>query len=67
MSDKTFLQELQSIHAKIERVQAIGHDGDIRPSELDEIKGDVKAMIEQCLEIQLAMMKQGTIPDAKGR
>ena len=33
----------------------------------NEIKADIQAMINQCLEIQLAMMKQGNVIDAKGR
>lgn len=71
MSDKTFLQELQSIKTKIEAIAAKYEVGETSlhymETATNEIKADIQAMINQCLEIQIAMMKQGNVIDAKGR
>jgi len=67
MSDKTFLQELQSIKHKIELLEESWAISDDTSEDIEEIKEDVQRMISQCLEIQLAMMKQGNVIDAKGR
>lgn len=72
MSDKTFLQELQSIKREAEILNAVysknheKYDMDTL-DRMSQIIGSLDQMIDQCLEIQLAMMKQGTMPDVKGR
>lgn len=73
MSEKTFLQELQQIKAGLECIQGYREDTNSVNDDFDEddelqrIIGYVDRMINQCLEIQLAMMKQGKMLDAKGR
>lgn len=61
MSDKTFLQELESIKKKAELFRDYIDVDSSTPEEMekiDEIIDDVKTMINKCIEIQLAMMKQ---------
>jgi Ser-tRNA(Ala) deacylase AlaX len=61
VSDKTFLQELESIKKKAELFRDYIDVDSSTPEEMekiDEIIDDVKTMINKCIEIQLAMMKQ---------
>ena len=66
MSDKTFLQELESIKKKAELFRDYIDVDSSTPEEMekiDEIIDDVKTMINKCIEIQLAMMKQDRLKD----
>ena len=62
MSDKTFLQELQSIKSKVEQLAITYEKGETSLHYVEtitnEIKQDLQAMINQCIEIQIAMTKQ---------
>ena len=66
MSDKTFLQELQSIKRKLETIHSFMPQGSGMGESISKVIEDVQSMINQCLEIQIAMMKQGIMNDAKG-
>lgn len=62
MSDKTFLQELESIRNKVQFLcDEYEIDGDAE-KQLLEIREDLQRMITQCIEIQLKMMKQERTP-----
>lgn len=54
MSDKTFLQELQSIKRKLELAHDNYDDAEYMeiPEDINEIIGDINGMITQCIEIQ---------------
>jgi adenylate cyclase len=61
MSDKTILQDLESIRNKLrmlhDETSECEYFCDIE-DDINEILGDVQAMINQCIEIQLHMMKE---------
>lgn len=60
MSDKTFLQSLDAIKKKLELLHD-NYDDELYleiPEDINDIIRDVSDMINQCIEIQLAMTKQ---------
>lgn len=58
MSGKNFLQELESIKRKVEICYDEYPTGDDTALQLTEIKEAIQGMINQCIEIQLHVMKE---------